>query len=1713
MLTSSIGRARRPCPSGWSWQRDAVSARRLKAGRLATSRSAGTSASNVRNDAYEKLSDLKYGQGADYERALARQSAQREEEQGAAWSASKSGGGRLPTLKDKASLKIQRPTQTRVASSARSDFKDDDVFFLPDDDIDYDRESSGGSKDVFIDEEEAFMRSLSSAPAPAPAPATQARRIESERSPNTSGDPTPTSPTGFNSSPLRRNPVGVQLLSPKLHAQLFPGKPLAKPSATIVDISKRHLAANDLKPQEAAVLPEVNFDLPPLQGKTIRDHFHAIGMQVAQPYLDMSKRFAEADLPPMPATWCTDRAGWCKYLANGEVEYVDHLDAAEDLVVFDVEVLYKLSPYACMATAATPYGWYSWLSPAIFEEAPDADNLSSANTRWSADPRELRKDVPSTLIPLFAKDSTRPSIVVGHNVGYDRARVLDEYSLEKTPIRWLDTLSLHVATKGITSVQRPAWMKRRKQRTADQENRQEALDILGDLDDVSEARAVDEISVDGLDGDYIKTKARWEDITSSNSLAEVARLHCGIPVDKSVRSVFGQDYIRSATQLRPALQELLAYCASDTQTTHRVLGKVLPLFFESCPHPVSFAGALGMGNPFLPIDHTWKEYLDKADATYRRLEGGVKGVLWDLANKLKARGRSDDDPWIQQLDWSPKTARWPDADVGDLQGSSAVEASATESSEASKTATPVVEAGSDETTITSETTASVVADADAQFTPASRDLHVPESVPAWLVASARPWLLARPVGAKKGDVLPLALQVRFRGLPLLESNEYGWVVRVPVQRQEEFEKQRFHGPLELGDKQDAHLIADGVVYFRPGSKRSPKVSSPLTKRLAKEWKQGHYTSSDDELVKRLVTESQRQDEHFAISQMLVSFLQDGADSIWGKHLDWTPNPLSKCDFTFPTSQQESDRFRASPHVSALRAPKPPSKRRSSSVSKPVHGQWPKWYWDLTSKNLSPGELDLTVRKKISPLLLRMQWNGFPLFNSREHGWLYRVPMIVAATDAKVNPDHRVIFEKQLAQDDALRNDTEHLYFKVPHHAGEDANVGNPLGKTFLPLIESGVLSSAPAHGEADDGSASAAADAMNMNAQCSYWVSARERIMQQMAIDLPDIDRATTPNLGMILPQVITMGTVTRRAVEATWLTASNAKKNRVGSELKAMVRAPAGYKFVGADVDSEELWIASVMGDSQFGLHGGTAIGWMTLEGTKAAGTDVHSKTAKILNTSRNNAKIFNYSRIYGAGVKHAIQLLLQHDPKLTKEEAEKLAKNLYANTKGNKAFFSVPKTRHGKMRKDMSTHLWHGGSESFLFNTLERIATNVLPRTPALGCGVTDALRKKYLPEDGAFGSDYLPSRINWVVQSSGVDYLHMLIVAMEWLIQRYGIDARYMISVHDELRYMVKEEDAHRAALALQIANAWTRGLFCYNLGMDDLPQSVAFFSAVDVDHVLRKEVDVSCVTPSQTEPLPAGECYDIEGTLRFTGGRLTPDGQSEPIDDDSARVATSDTAPTSAPDLNSTVHQLYLAAQAADSSDKSTVMKYFQADMPAIRRRLMGDVSPIASQVQPRMPATARRLHTTALRTPVAAFTGLRRPSPSSRFFFSLADVAKLLPSQQQSSGSNSNGEDPNIQRFHARKILPYTQEQLYHLVADVPSYSTFIPFCNSSTILSSQAAQSHALDAPFEVAAELRVGFAGFNERFTSKVTGKPYELVLAEVEDSPLFNNLRTACE
>ncbi|KAJ7695199.1 DNA polymerase family A-domain-containing protein [Mycena rosella] len=1189
------------------------------------------------------------------------------------------------------------------------------------------------------------------------------------------------------------------MLARPLHAQIFKNVSFPAPDRSYINIALQHLEQHGLDPSQGSTLPDTSFILPPLQGDNLLEHFHRIGSSLSQPYLSFARSLAEQTLPPVPdaTEWNIHQSGWTKYyyMSDGSsyseaVDYPRKDDGSpEELLTFDVETLPNYHPYAIMACAASPSAWYAWVSPWLLRESDD----------------------PVQLIPLG--DPSVPRVIVGHNVSYDRGRTKEEYHLDGTKNRWLDTMALHVAVQGISSNQRPAWMKWRKDRQEEKDREEEARTALGEMlqeiitrwrseknaDKKDELRKLKDRIEDSLvshpsavspldpstseaeDGE--DTAKTWESLTSVNSLAEVAALH-HVPLSspKSTRD----DFMKlPPSAILASLPDYLSYCASDVQATHAVFAKVLPSFLAQCPHPVSFAGILSMGSSFLCVDEGWENYLAQAEGVYMGLEKAVKSRLADLAREAMSLFRDDsgqekwkDDVWLNQLDWTPKVAG---KSRGVFPSDAVVEPSdGPEPSDAS------------------------------QVTPSRSQL------PSWYAHLQNSPFSARSVER----ILPLLLQLSYDGQPIRWSSKEKWHYLLPA------------------DQSIARLA----------TARNLKTTTVLcAKHALKSFDDGRMDSCDADLA-ILISQGERD----VGAAKKVNALADRIYSKWQKgKLNMEDDWLGQLDWSLVADED-------------LDPPASPPKKKPAKKTppKPPPVLWPKWYWDATKpkKDMPPGTLDITVRNRIAPLLLKLSWLNWPLFHSREHGWMFRVP---ASASFATRSSPLSFYDPA---DDALAEASlrgGYIFYKLPHKDGEKANVGSPLGKTFMKYSKDGTLKSPGTE----------AMEALDMNAMCSYWISARDRIVNQNVVwqdkvasrDLGFTDDRDNKKWGIILPQVITMGTVTRRAIEKTWLTASNAKKNRVGSELKAMVRAPPGYAIVGADVDSEELWISSCMGDAQFGLHGATAIGWMTLEGTKAAGTDLHSKTASILGISRDQAKVFNYSRIYGAGMRHAILLLLQNSAGMLQEEAQKLASNLYASTKG--------KNTH---RTDIfERKFWFGGTESFLFNKLEEIAVSDKPQTPALGCGVTYALSKEYLPSD--FGSDYMPSRINWVVQSSGVDYLHLLIVSMDYLIRKYDIQARYLISVHDELRYLVSDADRYRAALALQIANVWTRSLFAYRLGMDDLPQGVAFFSAVDVDRVLRKEVDMPCVTPSQPTPIPPGESLNIEAVLeRTNNGSLMKDG---------------------------------------------------------------------------------------------------------------------------------------------------------------------------------------------------------------------------------------------
>lgn len=560
--------------------------------------------------------------------------------------------------------------------------------------------------------------------------------------------------------------------------------------------------------------------------------------------------------------------------------------------------------------------------------------------------------------------------------------------------------------------------------------------------------------------------------------------------------------------------------------------------------------------------------------------------------------------------------------------------------------------------------------------------------------------------------------------------------------------------------------------------------------------------------------------------------------------------------------------------------------------KPPHlPGYPTWYRKLClppkTDDWSPGPQLITTKMQVSPKLLHLTWEKYPVHYIRGEGWgslrpldMKELPPFDENNDLPIR--ELVDYWKSIPEEERkCGGDVEVcpgvVLSRLPHKNGAGLRVGDPLGRDFIVKFSENVLS-----GD------SVAERMMDIAKKLSYWRNNRDRILKQIVVWLTAKDLPSNLEdfpAGAILPQLIICGTLTRRAVERTWMTASNISKDRIGSELRAMIQAPRGYSIVGADVDSQELWIASLIGDAYASkIHGGTPFGWMTISGRKSEGTDMHSVTAKAVGISRDHAKVINYARIYGAGVPFAEQLLKQFNPSMSVEDAKSKAQKMFRMTKGRRVFVpndkyigvipigpyspydasSVAAGQFGTKRSDIFRPAWHGGTESAVFNRLEEIAHSRTPETPFLGGRLSRALESQQ--------DKNLPTRINWVVQSGAVDFLHLLLTAFKWL----EPDARFCLSFHDEVRYLVPDDKAHHAALALHVAHLLTRAFCVSRLGLTDLPLSVAFFTSVEVDKTLRKEAHDNCQTPSNPHGLQKGygihpgENLDIYKSIEKAGG---------------------------------------------------------------------------------------------------------------------------------------------------------------------------------------------------------------------------------------------------
>jgi DNA polymerase gamma 1 len=469
-------------------------------------------------------------------------------------------------------------------------------------------------------------------------------------------------------------------------------------------------------------------------------------------------------------------------------------------------------------------------------------------------------------------------------------------------------------------------------------------------------------------------------------------------------------------------------------------------------------------------------------------------------------------------------------------------------------------------------------------------------------------------------------------------------------------------------------------------------------------------------------------------------------------------------------------------------------------------------WDTLKSGKDKGKVkwrrafengDITMRSRVLPYLLKLQWHDYPLSYSKEDGWHYR------------NEDNEII--------------------RLPHKNGEEFKVGNPLSDVYKPYIADGTLSSAIPNFDLRE--------FHSLYFETTYWYGNRARIKELFV-------KGSTH-----IPSIVPHRTVTRRSGDRIWLTVPDLKEGKIGTAIKSQIRvSDPDHWLVGADFSTQEMNIAALLSDwytSQ--TIGSNDFSQAVFEGDKELGTDPHSLLAKTFKIPRSScAKPMNFAGLYNCGAKRYATILKQGTKDVS--NPDELAVEILKSKRGEKSSALEPDwvTMVGLI-KTCNRHLFElacnrirslgslpkinlGGTDSLYYNSIDARLSASKPTTALLNCRMP-----RWLEKANELGAEWMTCA-NWNIQSTGVDILCLFLVLVDYLKQQRSLNFSYVVARHDEVWFKCTTSEIDQLADVMQLAHLSVWYSLAKNLGINQLPVSLALFPEINVDKVLRKEVDL-------------------------------------------------------------------------------------------------------------------------------------------------------------------------------------------------------------------------------------------------------------------------------
>ncbi|MGL5077433.1 MAG: DNA polymerase [Waterburya sp.] len=294
----------------------------------------------------------------------------------------------------------------------------------------------------------------------------------------------------------------------------------------------------------------------------------------------------------------------------------------------------------------------------------------------------------------------------------------------------------------------------------------------------------------------------------------------------------------------------------------------------------------------------------------------------------------------------------------------------------------------------------------------------------------------------------------------------------------------------------------------------------------------------------------------------------------------------------------------------------------------------------------------------------------------------------------------------------------------------------------------------------------------------SFWIGNNSRFYQATQLVKQRAD-------DVVMPEIVAIGTTTRRASSKIWHVLPKPSVNKLGSGFMAYITPEKEHVLLHADLDSVEAVIAALYNglDNEFTNS--------VLYGVKEDSTDVHSINAKLFDIPRSAAKEFLYSSLYGSGVRGLATTLNRNNPSIPLEKCTEMATKFLTGLRG--------------VRQDGR---YVNGTASSCFNKLVDLTT----KNTAGFLGN----HYPYTLLSSVVGDDFFTSRANAGIQAVGRMMLDMWVTLVlqkcPWI--------EFYYSVHDQLIFSCPQAKIENGIQAIQQSHkqTYTELLKCLDIDRD-------------------------------------------------------------------------------------------------------------------------------------------------------------------------------------------------------------------------------------------------------------------------------------------------------